>query len=101
MLPSELELPENVILIFQLPTQPEFNSGWKAAVPSAPPYSPEVNPIERFWQEIKKALKWELFPDLEELRKRLSSTLSKLSSQAIAQVTGWNFILDALFVANI
>ena len=45
----ELELPDHVILIFQLPTQPEFNSGWKAAwseersdavkMPSAPPYS--------------------------------------------------------------
>jgi len=107
----DLQLPDNVILIFQLPTQPEFNSGWKAAwsekrsdvvkMPSAPPYSPELNPIERLWQEIKKPLKWEFFPDLDDLRRRLSKILSKLSSQVITQVTGWDFILNALFVANI
>lgn len=80
---SELELPDNIILIFQ------------------PPYSPEVNPIERFWQEIKKSLKWELFPELDSLRRRLSKILSKFNSQLISKVTGWDFILQALSVANI
>jgi len=79
----ELQLPDNVILIFQ------------------PPYSPEVNPIERLWQEIKKPLKWDFFPDLDNLRRRLSKILSKLSSQVITQVAGWDFILNALSVANI
>ena len=35
-----LNLPENVILLFQ------------------PAYSPEVNPIERLWGYIKEQLKW-------------------------------------------
>ena len=46
----DLSLPENVILLFQ------------------PPHCPEVNPIERLWSEIKKALKWEWFTNLDELR---------------------------------
>ena len=37
-----ITIPENVVLLFQ------------------PPHSPEVNMIERVWQEIKKWLKWEL-----------------------------------------
>ena len=47
---SELELPDNVVLLFQ------------------PPYSLEVNPIERLWKEIKKELKWECFDSLEQLK---------------------------------
>jgi transposase len=80
---SELEIPENIILLFQ------------------PPYSPQVNPIERLWKEIKKYLKWELFNNLEEFRSKLSQVLSELTSSMIASITGWDFILDALSVANI
>ncbi|KAB8334747.1 IS630 family transposase, partial [Scytonema tolypothrichoides VB-61278] len=29
-----------------------------------PPYSPQVNPIERLWKELKKRLKWKLFDNL-------------------------------------
>ena len=80
---SELELPDNVILLFQ------------------PPYCPQVNPIERLWKEIKKHLKWELFDNLESLRSKLFQVLSKLTKSKIASVTGWDFIWDALYVANI
>jgi putative transposase len=66
-----------------------------------PPYSPQVNPIERFWKEIKKQLKWELFENLEELRNKLFQVLSELTPLTIASVTGWDFILAALSVANI
>ncbi len=77
---SELNVPDNIILFFQ------------------PPYSPQVNPIERLWKEIKKPLKWELFDNLDRLREKLSQVLSKLTDLTIASVTGWDFILDALFV---
>jgi transposase len=80
---SELEVPENIILLFQ------------------PPYSPQVNPIERLWKEIKKYLKWDLFDNLESLRAQLEQILSKLTPKFIASVTGWDFILQALSVANI
>ena len=80
---SELDVPDNVILIFQ------------------PPYCPQVNPIERLWKETKKHIKWELFDNLDRLRENLSKVLSRLTRLMIASVTGWDFILDALFVANI
>lgn len=80
---SELELPENVILIFQ------------------PPYSPQVNPIERLWKEIKKHIKWELFDSLAELRGKLTKLLLELTPLTVASVTGWDFILEALSVAGI
>ena len=39
----EIEFPDNIILFFQ------------------PPYCPEVNPSERFWEYLKQDLGWELF----------------------------------------
>ena len=78
-----------------------MHSSWNAAVHSAPPYSPQVNPIERLWKEIKKHIKWELFDNLEELRDKLSKVLLELSPSTVASVTGWDFIFEALSVANI
>jgi transposase len=31
----------------------------------APPYGPELNPIERVWRDLKDDLAWLQFPDLE------------------------------------
>ena len=66
-----------------------------------PPYSPQVNTIERLWKEIKKELKWQWFDKLEQLREKLFQVLSKITPETIASVTGWDFILEDLSVANI
>ncbi len=79
----DLEITENVIFLFQ------------------PPYSPQVNPIERLWKHIKKELKWNNFDDLTELRKKIQKILNSLTQEVVASITGWQFILDALFVADI
>lgn len=78
-----LNLPENVMLLFQ------------------PAYSPEVNPIERLWEYIKEQLKWKTFDNLENLREAVEKSLGELSKEIVASLTGWKFILDALFVADI
>ena len=58
-----------------------------------------VPPVEDIEQEA--LLLWELFDNLDRLRQKLSKVLSRLTSSTIASITGWDFILDALFVANI
>jgi transposase len=78
-----LNIPENVILLFQ------------------PAYSPEVNPIERLWQYLKEQLKWQTFDNLENLREAVEKSLGKLSKEIVASLTGWEFIVDALSVASI
>lgn len=78
-----LTVPDNVILIFQ------------------PPHTPEVNPIERLWKEIKRYLNWECFHDLDELRQAVGQRIDRLSPSVVASVTGWDFILAALSVASI
>lgn len=79
----DLEIPQNIILLFQ------------------PPYCPELNPIERLWQHLKSQLRWRNFKDLEELRQKLREILNSLTTEVIASVTGWQFILEALSVAGI
>jgi transposase len=80
---KSLKIPENIVLIFQ------------------PPYCPQVNPIERLWQEIKKHLKWSIFEELNELRDSLKKILNDLTPQDITSLTFWDFLKEALFVANI
>ena len=66
-----------------------------------PSYSPQVNPIERFWKELKKLMKWEIFDDLDDLRLKVCQVLDKLTPQLIQSVTGWSFIISALSVINV
>ncbi|PMB05792.1 hypothetical protein CEN49_17375 [Fischerella thermalis CCMEE 5273] len=77
-----LQIPENIILLFQ------------------PPHTPEVNPIERLWKEIKKAFPWECFPSLNELRTAVWKQLDKLTASQVKSIAGWDFILQALFVSG-
>jgi putative transposase len=59
-----------------------------------------VNPIERFWKEIKKSLKWECFQTLDELKEAVWKQLDKFTTSQIQSIAGWNFILEALFVSG-
>lgn len=81
-LSNYLQVPENIILLFQ------------------PPHTPEVNPIERFWKKIKKNLKWECFQTLDELREAVWKQLDQLTVSQVKSITGWDFILEALFVSG-
>lgn len=75
---QDLVVPENIILLFQ------------------PPYCPELNPIERLWQHLKADLKWARFMTLNQLQAKVDQLLAQLTPDAIASITGYPFILDAL-----
>lgn len=75
---SMLDWPENMIPIFQ------------------PPYSPELNPIERYWEHLKAQLKWHNCGCLDELRSSLKKALEEITPEAISSITGWNFIINAV-----
>jgi transposase len=79
---KKLMIPENIILLFQ------------------PPYCPELNPIERVWEELKKEIKWSCFKTLEELEVKVDELFKKLTPERIASLTGFPFILDALSALN-
>ena len=75
---SSLKIPDNILLIFQ------------------PPYSPELNPIERIWSHIKQELSWEISKDLDGLKEKVGAFLGELSTEEIASIAGWDYILSAL-----
>lgn len=96
-----LSIPEKIVFLFQPSTRLPFDGSRNAGVLSAPPYTPQVNPIERFWKALKKAFRWQIFFDWEALRETLDKRLKPMTPNLIASLTGWQFILDALSVANI
>lgn len=65
-----------------------------------PPHSPELNPAERVWEHLKQELKGERFGSLSELKERVNEVVASLTREALASLTGYDFILDAVFYAN-
>lgn len=72
---KRLVIPQNIRLIF------------------LPAYSPELNPIERFWQHIKRDIKGKIFSVLQEMKDYVADILKKCSEETIASLTGFSYIL--------
>jgi hypothetical protein len=62
-----------------------------------PAHSPELNPIERFWQWLKQPLKNLTFPSLQALRERVQELFDQLTLEQTRSVSSYNLILEALF----
>jgi len=75
---SSIKIPDNILLIFQ------------------PPYSPELNPIERVWEHIKQELSWEVYDNLDEIKEKVCAFIENFSLLTIASLTGWDYIQSAL-----
>lgn len=65
---KRLQVPENIILMFQ------------------PPHCPELNPIEQVWQYLKKRLRWLRPATLDDLRLLIREQLLKLERATIASI---------------
>ena len=73
---GSLRIPENIELIF------------------IPPYTPEMNPIEQIWKEIRKrGFKNEVFQTLQKVVDRLCDTICSLSKETIKSITGRDWTL--------
>ena len=73
-----LQIPSNVILLFQ------------------PPYAPEVNPAERVWQALKDELAWQTFADLAALQARVIAIVKPWEAEMLQSLTAYPFIMDAV-----
>lgn len=62
-----------------------------------PPYSPELNPVEKLWQWLKRhVLRNRRFDSLETLMDELSVTLGGLTRQQFAALCRCDYILDVI-----
>ena len=59
-----------------------------------PPATPEMNPIEQIWKEIRKlGFRNEVFPSLDKVVDRLCDIISSLSNELICSVTSRDWII--------
>ena len=73
-----LEVPDNIVLFH------------------IPPYTPEMNPIEQIWKEIRKrGFRNEVFATLEKVVDRLCDTICSLTPDTIFSITGRNWIINS------
>ena len=78
---NDLEIPENMCLMF------------------LPPYSPELNPIEHVWDDLReKHLKNRFFKNLNALEDRLCFGLKTMedNQKYMKSLTGFSWIIKAL-----
>ena len=74
---KRLDVPENIVLFF------------------IPPYTPEMNPIEQIWKEIRKrGFRNEVFASLEKVIDRLCETIQSLSAEVVQSITGRDWIVE-------
>jgi len=73
---NALDIPKNIRLFF------------------IPPATPEMNPIEQIWKEIRKrGFRNEIFQTLENVIVRLCDTICSLSHQVIKSIIARNWIM--------
>ena len=74
---EKLKIPENIELLF------------------IPPYTPEMNPIEQIWEELReKGFRNEVFNTLNDVVERLCDTICNLTKDTIMSLTGREWILS-------
>lgn len=72
-----LKLPDNIQLFF------------------IPPYTPEMNPIEQIWKELRKNFHNEVFASLEKVVERLCDSICSLSNKVVRSITARSWIIEA------
>ena len=78
---QSLKLPDNVLLLF------------------LPPYCPELNPIERLWQDLKRRIQVfepHVRSQLQALREHVAELIRDYSAAQLRSLTGYDFILYAI-----
>ena len=69
-----------------------------------PPYSPELNPVEHIWDEIKeKGFHNRVFPSLDSLEDHLVDELRRLENtpKVVQSIVNWPWIINALIKADL
>lgn len=71
---QDLHPPENVTLV------------------PLPPHCPELNPMERVWEDVKDQIAWELFRDLSHLSDRTCTIIQAFTKDTLQSLTYYPYI---------
>jgi hypothetical protein len=61
-----------------------------------PPYGPELNPIERFWRDLKDDLAWLQFTALEVQQVYVGALLQAYEASTLQTLTGYPDLVEAM-----
>ena len=63
-----------------------------------PPYAPELNPVERFFRELRRAIEGRVYPDLQAKQEALEEVLNAWQADParVKRLCGWAWIRKAL-----
>jgi len=93
------EYPDDLILLVM--DQASWHRSNGLAIPEnirilhIPPYTPEMNPIEQIWKELRKSgFRNELFKTLDKVVDRLCDTINSLTCETVKSITGRDWILS-------
>ena len=59
-----------------------------------PPKTPEMNPIEQIWPEVRRDFKNKIFKTLNDVVDQLCNTLNSLTKDVIMSITGKDWLLQ-------
>ncbi len=65
-----------------------------------PSSNPELNPLERFWRDMKDKVAFHNFQDEQELEQWITTTTNSYSQQQIASLTAYPYIIKAILHTN-
>lgn len=80
---KRLQIPDNLLLV------------------RLPPYSPELNPMERVWQDLRKWLGSALPADLAALKEHVATILRNYSNETLASITGYEYLLNIVSAQSV
>lgn len=61
-----------------------------------PPYCPELNPIERVWRDLKDALAWLQFPNLDVQQDYIAQLRQAYEAGTLQSLTGCTYLVEAI-----
>jgi DDE superfamily endonuclease len=64
-----------------------------------PAYSPELNPVERLWEDLKRriaVLNGQVRSSLSALQEHVADLVPRYSAETIASLTGYAYLVDAI-----
>ena len=80
---QQLTIPEHVGLVF------------------VPPYCPELNPIERVWRDLKDALAWLQFPNLEVQQDDVATLLRGYEAITLQALAGYPYLVETVHALHL
>ena len=80
---ADLVIPENIALLF------------------IPPYSPELNPAEKIWWQMKRAFTGKLHKSLEDVSAFIDKQVKELTNTIVQSTCKFEFIVASKFWTNL